>query len=314
MKPALISNELSRYNRARPGLVAACAKPLGLEIDTLDAGALAAPTTLDAMLMKRADAGCDTLIINGGDGTLDFIIGRLRGAALAAWNPRIVLLKGGTTNMTHRDVGFGRDPAVALAAAMRRTTAWTETVRDVMRLHGGALISPQYGFFFGTHALTRAIAHARRTLHTRGMHGALGEALLFASSLVALLRGKAAGHPILDPGLLHYTRGGNTHTANHIFFIATTLQRLVLGMRAARPMPGQLGCIAMVAPTDGLWRQVPSLWHGAPETTQGCILRWCDQRTTLTLSGDVTLDGELFQAHDDAPFTLAIDRPVTFLS
>lgn len=314
MKAALFSNPLSRYNRVHAGLVSACAKPLGLSEYVMDAEALATLTLLDDMLARHADASGDTLIINGGDGTLDLIIARLRGARFATWQPEIILLRSGTTSMTHRDVGYGSDPAEALASAMRRDTAWTKTARDVMRLSGDSISNPQYGFFFGTHALVRAIRHARHTLHTRGMHGALGEALLFASTLGALLRGKAHGHPILDPAALTYTRHGTPHSAEHIFFIATTLKTLVLGMRAAKPQVGELGCISIVSPTHGLWRQVPSLWRGAPHQSAGPILRWCDSALTLTLNSDVTLDGELFSTTHETPLTLTIDSPVTFLT
>jgi diacylglycerol kinase (ATP) len=311
MKAALFSNPLSRYNRVHAGLVSACAKPLGLAEYMLDTEALNNLTLLDEMLDRHAQAGGDTLIVNGGDGTLDLIIARLREARFTTWQPEIILLRSGTTSMTHRDVGYGRDPAVALARAMRRDTAWTKTTRDLLRLSGENIPTPQYGFFFGTHALVRAIRHARHTLHTRGMHGALGEALLFTSTLGALLRGKAHGHPILDPTTLSYTRHAAQHSAEHIFLIASTLKTLVLGMRAAQPAAGEFGCISIITPTDGLWRQVPSLWRGAPEQSAGPILRWCDSALTLSLNSEVTLDGELFSATKEAPLTLAIDSPVT---
>ena len=314
MKAALFSNHLSRYNRTHAGLISACAKPFALSEYVMDAEAFANLSTLDDRLARHADAGGDTLIINGGDGTLDLMIARLRSTRLKAWQPDIILLRGGTTNMTHRDVGYGRDPALALADAMRRDTPWTKTARDVMRLDGNSLSGPQYGFFFGTHALARAIRHARHTLHTRGMHGAFGEALLFATTLGALLRGKSHGHPILDPTTLTYTRNGATHTADHIFFIATTLKKLVLGMRAAKPQAGELGCISIVTPTHGLWRRIPSLWRGAPVQSNGPMLRWCDTHIKLALNGEVTLDGELFSTRNETPLSLAIDSPVTFLT
>jgi hypothetical protein len=70
----------------------------------------------------------------------------------------------------------------------------------------------------------------------------------------------------------------------------------------------------MVYPTNGLWRQVPSLWRGAPEQQHGAILRWSDQSLSLTLDSEVTLDGELFASHAAAPLQLTVERPVTFLT
>ncbi|MDX2094469.1 MAG: diacylglycerol kinase family protein [Alphaproteobacteria bacterium] len=314
MKPALFSNALSLYNRQYAGRIEAAAATCGLPTHSFDATAFANPATLDAMLQREADTGCDTLFINGGDGTLDFIIARLRGETLAGWNPDILLLRGGTTNMTHRDVGYGADPVRALDRALRRDTPWTRTLRDVICLSGGDLPFPQYGFFFGSHAIARAIRRARGSLHARGIHGVAGEALLFLSALSALLRGKVAHHPIVAPAPLDFNLHGQHRQEHHIFFIATTLNTLLLGMRAATPTPQRLGCMALLAPVDGFWRHIPSLWRGTPEQYAGCLLRWYDHEITLAMEGEVTLDGELFSSRHAAPLTLTIAPPVAFLT
>lgn len=313
MKPALFSNALSRFNRQNPGLITACATSLGLTEYVIDAASIAEPAQLDTLLMHAATAGTDTLLVNGGDGTLDLLIARLRTDALMAWNPSIILLRGGTTNMTHRDVGYGKNPLLALASAMRREHPWVVTERDVIRLTGGDLAIPHYGFFFGSHAIPKAIHHARRTLHTRGMVGAVGEAFMVLQTLGALLRGRISGHPILSPTSLQFTMHGASREASHVFVIATTLRRLVLGMRAARPYR-QMGCVAIMAPGEGIWRHIPSLWRGTPERAEGALLRWCDTAITLAFDGEVTLDGELFTCTRDAPMTLTLGPPVRFLT
>lgn len=313
MKPALFSNALSRFNRQHPGLITARAASLGLTEYVIDTACLDNPARLDTLLSQAAGSGCDTLIVNGGDGTLDLLIARLRRDALAAWNPAIILLRGGTTNMTHRDVGYGKNPVQALASAMRRTQPWVVTQRDVICLSGGMLGGPRYGFFFGSHAIPNAIHHARHTLHARGMVGMVSEAVVFLKTLSTLLRGKISGHPLLSPIPVTFTLHGVPRKTDHVFIIATTLQRLVLGMRAARPQK-QLGCVAIMAPGNGIWRHLPSLWRGAPEHTQGALLRWCDTQITLAFNGEVTLDGELFTCHHDTPITLTLASPVRFLT
>lgn len=314
MKAALFSNALSLYNRTHAGHVTACAAPLGITEYLIDTPALQDLTQIDAMLTRHADAGGDTLIVNGGDGTLDLLIARLRRAPLAAWQPNILLLRGGTTNMTHRDVGYGKNPAAALAEIMRRSTPWNTTQRDVLCLRGDCLPGPQYGFFFGTHALARAIRHARRTLHRRGITGTMGEAWVLGSTLVALLRGKAHGHPLLDPTALHYTRNGVSCQSSHVLLMATTLNTLMLGLRPARPQAGAFGCVSIHTPMRGLLRELPSLWRGTPNQSEGSLIRWCDRAVTLRLDSEVTLDGELFATTTQTPLTLTIDTPITFLS
>lgn len=313
MKAALFTNTLSRYNRTHGGRVSASANALGFTEYVIDTDVLNDLSLLDAMLARHADAGGDTLIVNGGDGTLDLLITRLRRPALAAWQPAIILLRGGTTNMTHRDVGYGKHPDAALAAIKQRSTAWIPTQRDVLCLSGDSLPGPHYGFFFGTHALARAIRHARRTFHRRGITGNLGEAWLLLSTLVALVRGRAQGHPLLAPTPLHFTRYGSPCQATHVLLVATTLNTLVLGLRAARPAQGEFGVISIGMPMHGLMRQLPSLWRGAPNQLQGALTRWCDRAMTLRLDSEVTLDGELFATTAQTPLTLRIDSPVTFL-
>ena len=319
MRLALISNALSRYNREHLSAVMAQAATLGIEAHVIDAAMLATPALLDALLVQFADRGVDTLIVNGGDGTLDLVLTRLRVvAALASWCPAIILLRGGTTNMTHRDVGFGGDPVRALEKIITRNDAhWSITTRDLLCLSGGDLPSPHYGFFFGTHAIVRGIHHARSSWQRRGITGVFGEAAMIGSAIVALLRGRVANHPLLAPTPITLTLDGAVHAMPHIALILTTLDRLLLGIRLpASTMP--LRGIVIRPEGDGLLRRLPTLWRthqtAWPGLTDPVPLRyWTGETLALAMDGEVTLDGEIFRCRASAPLRMTVASPVRFL-
>lgn len=312
MKAALISNKLSRYNARYPNRVEAIAKSYELATFTLNAEALANIMQIDAMLERAADSGTEILCINGGDGTLDLILTRLFVAAFSSWRPLILLLRGGTTNMTHRDVGYGKDPAEALKKAIAREFQLSITKRHIMRVSGGNMTTPHYGFFIGTHALTRAITHTRTHLHSKGNHGTLSEIRMLFSSLSALLRGDVTNHPILSPTLLSFSLHSAMRHTMHVTFIATTLERLLLNLTLSKPR-NQIGCLALQQPFTGLFTQLASLWTGKGDKDDGAILRWRDDEIRFALDGNFTIDGEIFSAELHSPVTITKSESVSFL-
>lgn len=63
---------------------------------------------LERALKTYAMLGTKTLVIYGGDGTVDATIGLMREQKMFTEEPALILLPGGTTNMTIRDAGIWR--------------------------------------------------------------------------------------------------------------------------------------------------------------------------------------------------------------
>lgn len=312
MKAAIIHNRFSRYNLSHLSYVDAIAEKHGMMRFILDKDMLAHPAHIQAIIAKIVDSGITTLCINGGDGTLDLIITSIRNSKYAAWQPDILLLRGGTTNMTHRDVGYGANPAQALAKACRRAFELSVTKRHVMRVSSSHLASAQYGFFLGTQAIAQAIKHTRTHHHSRNKFGARSEAQMLFSSISALIRGSIVNHAILSPTSLDFSYQNRQMQASHITFIATTLERLLLRLTLVKPKQ-QIGCLLLQTPCVGILGHIPSLWTGSPDRDSGALLRWRDDSITCAFTGDFTIDGELHSTHADSPITIEKSEAVSFL-
>lgn len=244
-----------------------------------------------ALKALRSFGPLDVLGIHGGDGTLDIAIKLIRNHQIFDQEPAIALLKGGTTNMTWRDVGIKTLP-----------TAKPQTqTRNVIKIQAKDM-ETQYGFFFGLGAVPRAI----KRFNQKGDSGIIAESRAIGALFWRLFTGKAEGHDILNPM--------DVNDNQTILFTAATLHRLLLGMNPAPPGAG-MGCVTLNNSYRGLWHALPRMLINPqflPARHTG-ITRTTHDKIALAFNGDWTLDGELFTATQDNPLHLSLDTPVRFV-
>ena len=280
---------------------------------------------LDAALAAFAASGVEVLAVHGGDGTVDAVIAALRARPLFPREPLLALLSGGTTNMTHGDVGLrGRAPAAldrlrrAVAAGLRPDQVVARApLRVTCPAAPEAAPSPGYGFFFAAAAIPRVIRQTRARFHRRGLTGQVSEALALGGALRRLRAGQVANDPLLRPDPLAVTLdGGVTHEAPTVMLLATTLERLLLGLRPAPPAPGRIGVAALEVPYARLGRRLPAFLRGRPLPGGAGDGLWRAQAASAVLGadGEATLDGELFPLPEGAPLHLAPAAPVRFVT
>ena len=115
-KIGLISNPGSGHNRTQFEQIAARidAQPNILHCVTHS------PDDILHALERFAEAGIETLAINGGDGTASAVLGCLFDSELFEQHPRVALLPGGTANMNAGDIGVKG----SLKAAVARFCEW----------------------------------------------------------------------------------------------------------------------------------------------------------------------------------------------
>jgi hypothetical protein len=224
----LISNPCSGHNRERFAALRACldACPGVLHRITPDHHAIA-----PALAEFRA-TGIETLVINGGDGTVAAVLGELLEGQPTASLPSIMVLPAGTANMTAGDVGVRG----SLHAAVRRFCAWAASGaagdlemqhRPLLRLHTGETI--RYGFFLGGGAVIAGTEFAHESLHARGLRDDFSLALGVARSIWGIAR--------QDARFLHRTPvsitvdNSATIAVDGLIIAASTLHRLAFGMR-----------------------------------------------------------------------------------
>lgn len=276
------------------------------------------PDEIADALRSFARAGVEVLAIHGGDGTVDAVLTRLRRDNAFKQEPVLAIIPGGTTNMTHSDVGTRRRGANALghlaAACLDGIPHRRVRSRRVLRVDRGGNAPPFYGFFFATAAVPRLIHVTRKRLHRRGLTGWTSEAIALLWSLRRLVSGRVARDSVMHPDRIAYAvDDGDWKTADMVILMATTLERLILGLRPARP-GGRMGVAGLMWPYRRLGWRLPGFVRGRGDGELGDDLgRTTADRLRLRLDCDYTIDGELFDAPQSGEITLSATEPARFL-
>ena len=132
----------------------------------------------------------DVLVVNGGDGTLQYALTELLSNPDLASVRTVVPLRGGRTNMTATDLGAQRDPVAGLRAVLDTAAAGRladrVVARPVLRVASTRRPDAQYGMFFGIGLLQRAVEFAHRVMPgTR--QGVLGAGLVTGALIPLIL-------------------------------------------------------------------------------------------------------------------------------
>ncbi|MEJ5358839.1 MAG: diacylglycerol kinase family protein [Desulfobacterales bacterium] len=278
------------------------------------------PEQVAAALAEFTRCGINLLAVNSGDGTVQAVLTELLRSRSASELPLLVLLNGGTTNMTHRDLGLPGRPV----AALRRLLAWLQrgegkgriVGRPVLRVEPEPAGKPYFGFFLGAAAVYRGIRFFQARIRRVGLRGNAAHLAVFLRFLGALLRRR---DELRSPAAVRLAADGRDWGRRRTFLLlATTLERLILGWRpfwAAGTAPLRLTLIQ--APPLWIPGAFPALLRGKsdPRLTpeNGYVsLRAC--AVELELDGGFALDGELFPAPPGGHrVTLRPGGPVRFL-
>ncbi len=302
-RAALITNSASGANQ-RSGVAAVNhrAAAAGLPHHVMDR-----IEDLDDVLRQCALEDRRLLIVNAGDGTVCRLLDIVRTREWFTEEPVLALLRGGTTNMIHRDVGWPGRPDAALGNVLTGLGDGRCAVceRHVLQVHRAGSDDIRHGFFFATHAVVRAIRRARERLHDRAGTGTVFEILSAGAMIWRLLRGRIEHDPVLHPVPLEISRDqGEWRQVSHILLMAMTLRKMILGVRPlARDQ--RAGAGELNAPH---YRTLPWLWRLARGRT--------DPLQSLSLRGGFSwiLDGEVHDHHAaDGILSVDVGGPVRFL-
>lgn len=287
MRAGVIRNPKSHRNRRDMAWAAA---PEG----TL----FAKPRTKEALteaLAGFAGQGVDTLVIDGGDGTVRDVLTRLP-AAFGERRPLLAVVPSGKTNVLAEDLGVPADWTVeaALQRALERGRARTSRpCVEVLRRDG---TERRRGFIFGTGAYVRATRLAQ-SAHRMGAFGTASVALTLAASVAQSMAGRSergwrAGEP------MRLALGDDAATDGARFLvIASTLETLPLGLKPFGPVRPGLKTLAIEAPPRRLVAALPPLWTGArPAWLEGAGYVRRDGDLEVAFEGEYVLDGEAYPA------------------
>jgi diacylglycerol kinase (ATP) len=314
---ALISNPRSQRNRKRmPAMRDAAARHadlLHVELDDVQA-------TAD-VLCDLARQEVDLVVVSAGDGTVQKIITELLNGAEFDPLPKVALLPSGMTNLIAADVGLRGDPARSLDRLCRAASGdggMRETlVRPVLSMQRVPDEPPVHGMFLGAVAFYHGIMAARDEVHPLGAKHQLAAAMALTLALFRLLIGRRGPNMLLHGERMTVELdGARSGPGDYLLFMATTLQRLILGV-----MPfwgggdGQLRYTSVGFPPQRLWRALVPALRGRPKPWMGArgYVSGRTRECRLILDSPIVFDGEIFTPEPGVPVVLRADRHVTFL-
>jgi Diacylglycerol kinase catalytic domain len=314
---ALISNPRSQRNKKHmPAMREAAARHpdlLHVELDDVHAAA--------EVLRGLARRDVDLVAVSAGDGTVQKILTELLNGSGFETLPMIAVLPSGMTNLIAADVGLRGDPTRSLDRLCRIRLSGGgvhETViRPVLSMQRTPDEPPVHGMFLGTAAFYHGIMAARDEVHPLGAKHTLAAAMALTLALFRLLTGRSGSNMLLHGERMTVElNGARSQPSDYLLFLATTLQRLILGV-----MPfwgegdGLLRYTAVGFPPQGLWRALvpamrgrPRPWMAARGYRSGRVLE-----CRLMLDSPIVFDGEFFRPEPGVPVVLRADRHVTFL-
>ena len=283
----------------------------------------AGPADIPAALASLANQGVPVLAINGGDGTVAQVLTHMLRAGPFEQLPLIVLLPGGTTNMTAGDVGLTGN----LERAVRRLCRWADDPRSegrllrrpILRVDPGGGRPVAYGMFFGTGAIIQGIEYCRSRIHTKGLVNEIGPGLAMARTMWGIVRqDRRFVLPVAVSVAFEAAAPAPAPAEDILILLVSSLERLFLGMRPYWGTEnGPLHVSMIRADANHLLRRLPALLRGKPGRHTGAAEGYQSRnvgRISLSLDGPFTLDGEMYQASRAAgPVTISAGGIITFI-
>ncbi|WP_236708484.1 diacylglycerol/lipid kinase family protein [Pseudomonas sp. Root562] len=271
-----------------------------------------------------ADAVCDfqlresdLLVVVGGDGTLQAAISFLLSQEPACL-PTVLVIPGGTTNMSAIDLGARLSAEKALTGLSAwlagDATAAKVVSRAALRVDSGLQHAAQFGMFFGVGAVVNGVRYYHRTLRPKRVPGALGPTLALGRMLFSALHNLPHDLFCALPARLGTHRG--VWERDWLVVFATTLDRLLAGSRpywGTEPQPIHLTAIAHRPRRLALVLPL-LLWGRAVSLIKEQDGYFSHNFTRMDLGGadEYVLDGEIFPAQ--GTITLAATAPIRFMT
>ena len=262
----------------------------------------------------------DLLVLNGGDGTLQFALTELLSNPDIKQRPWVAPLRGGRTNMTALDFGARRNPVKSLESLLQaaKSSRLAERVvhRPVLRISSNQRAETQYGMFFGAGTIRRAISVVHRVFPKGRSQGVFGAGVV-TGTLVgkAALRAKDA---VLVPDKAQIRIDDQrAYGGEFTLLIASSLDRLFLRMDPF--WGGGRGGLRFTSIGSGATRfagAVPGIMRGRPGkvvTFENGYDSARAERVEISFDCGYTVDGEIFDPVPDEVVTLSADRRVTFV-
>jgi diacylglycerol kinase (ATP) len=271
-------------------------------------------------LASLARQNVELLVVNGGDGTLQYTLTQMLTTDDFPSIPMVAPLRGGRTNMTAMDIGAHRDPVKGLQSLMEDVKAGriedrlvdrpllrVETLRD-RRIH--------YGFFFGAGMIHRAIDLTHSIFPPGRSQGSFGAGIVTAGLLLKAIAKRSDG--VLTPDKAQIILDGElVGSGEFTLIIASSLQRLFLKINPFWGLEeAPVRFTAMASSCERTAAAAPGILRGKPRSfvkpAAGYTSRNVDV-AELRIDAGFTVDGETIQPRSGEIVRISGDRRVRFV-
>lgn len=309
--PASTGN-LARFDQLRR-ILESSSHALHYELSSID--------DIPEALRMFANAKPVVLIINGGDGTVQAVLGSIVNDKPFDEVPPLAILPSGKTNMIATDLGAGRRPArvlkklLALAANGKLSSRLTPRYLIEMDLGDGH--PPRYGMFFGGGGLVTGIRYCRAKIYPMKLPNVVSHIFAMARLAGSALTGaRKKGAAMYTESMRIVMPSGGIVEGRFCAVVVTTLDRLLLGMRPfGREGRGTLKFSAVDMRPTGILNALRGLVTGSygRKSLAGINVR---RVTEIRITGNnpITLDGELYDAPVGQTIILKGNYKIDFVS
>jgi len=274
------------------------------------------PEAFTALARKNVDL----LILNGGDGTLQYAITRILSNREFRDIPMIAPLRGGRTNMSALDLGARGNPVAGLRELLDDVAAGQiaqrKVHRPVLRVETLRDRKVNYGFFFGAGMIHRAIALTHDLFPAGRSQGAFGAGIVTMGLIARVVANKLDG--VLAPDKAQISLDGEFVDQGEFgLVIASSLRRLFWKMNpfwGTEAAPVRFTAIAsnaerIAGSAVGILRGHPRAFV-APE--HGYTSRNVHD-AELRIHCGFTVDGEVVAPRPDEFVRISGDERITFI-
>jgi len=275
---------------------------------------------LPEALAEIARQNVNLLVVNGGDGTLQFVLTEILAGDEFERIPMLAPLRGGRTNMTALDLGARPNPVKGMRGLLEdaRAGRLAERIveRPVLRFETLKTRRIEYGMFFGAGMIHRAIQLTHRLFPPGRSQGVFGAGIVTGGLLLrASMRDR---NGVLTPDKIQILLDGEVVPQGEFYLvIASSLDRLFLRMNPFwGDGPGGVRFTSLASNAYRVRAAVPGILRGKPKPfvkPENGFMSAKPKRVELRLDCGFTVDGEFFEPISDEVVTITDDRRITFV-
>jgi diacylglycerol kinase family enzyme len=271
-------------------------------------------------LASLARQDVELLVVNGGDGTLQYTLTQILTTDDFPTIPMVAPLRGGRTNMSALDLGAHRNPVKGLQGLLEDVKAGriedrlvdrpllrVETLRD-RGIH--------YGFFFGAGMIHRAIDLTHNIFPQGRSQGSFGAGLVTAGLILRAIARRRDGVLLPDKAQIRLD-GELIEGGEFTLIIASSLQRLFLRIN---PFWGDedapVRFTAMASGSKRTALAAPGILRGKPSAFVKAEMGYTSRNVKeveLRIDAGFTVDGETIQPRSGEIVRISGDRRIRFV-